>query len=136
MRGELTVRRARRNDLVRVRKLLGLAAEATRAERKRFRRLVSTLREDLYVAERDGEGPLAGLVVVAYVRGLGPAAALVRDLRGEADAVRALLACAEEHAVARGCARLEIQTGLDDPRLDGRDGWEDGARIRRRPVTP
>ena len=129
------MRRARRGDLARVRMLLGVAAEATRAERKRFRRLVSTLREDLYVAERDGEGPLAGLVVVAYVRGLGPRTALVRELRGDPDAVAALLACAEEHALARGCARLEVQTELDDLGLDGGEGWEDGARIRRRPVT-
>lgn len=128
---ELTVRRARRGDFARVRALLGVRPDASRAERKRFRRLVGTLREDLYVAEREGDAALAGLVVIAYVRGLGPATAMVRELRGDAAAVAELLACAEARAAARGCARLELHTddpGACDPL------WEDAARIRRRPV--
>lgn len=133
MSAELMVRRARRDDFPRVRALLGAPADATRAERKRFRRLVGTLREDLYVAERDGEHALAGLAVIAYVRGLGPMTAMVRELRGDAAAVAALLACAEARAAARGCVRLEMHadgTGALDPL------WEGAARIRRRPVTP
>ncbi|MCC6848002.1 MAG: hypothetical protein IT294_05825 [Deltaproteobacteria bacterium] len=127
------VRRARRNDLARVRALLGAPADAARADRKRFRRLVGTLREDLYVAEREGEAGLAGLVVIAYVRGLGPSTALVRELRGDAAAVAELLACAEARAAARGCARIEVHADAAVP-VD--PPWEDAARIRRREVTP
>ncbi len=129
MQGGLTVRRARRDDFARVRALLGAPATGDRAARKRFRRLVSTLREDLYVAERDGDAGLAGLVVVAYVRGLGPATAIVRELRGPADVTAPLLACAERHAAARGCMRLEVQVDAD---VD--ETWESGPRIRRRTV--
>jgi hypothetical protein len=43
MQAELTVRRARRDDFARVRALLGVPPRASRADRKRFRRLVSTL---------------------------------------------------------------------------------------------
>lgn len=136
MRGDLTVRRARRDDFARVRLLLGIASEPTRAERKRFRRLVATLREDLYVAEREGEEPLAGLVVVAYVRGLAPPTALVRELRGEPEALTALLASAHERALARGCGRLELQHDADLPEVGPSDGWEDAGRIRRRRVMP
>jgi hypothetical protein len=110
MDGELKVRRARRADFVRVRALLGLPASGTRADQKRFRRLVSTLREDLYLAVRDDAAPLEGLAVIAYVRGLGPSTALVRELRGTADAQALLLACARERAAARGCIRVEIQS--------------------------
>ena len=130
------MRRARREDFARVRRLLGVAPDATRAERKRYRRLVSTLREDLYVAEREGEEPLAGLVVVAYVRGLAQPTALVRELRGEPSAVEALVACADARARARGCARLELQHDVDVPETGPSDGWEETGRIRTRPVTP
>ena len=108
MDGELRVRRARRDDFARVRALLGLPESGARADRKRFRRLVSTLREDLYVAERGETEPLEGLAVIAYVRGLGPSTALVRDLRGTAAARTLLLACAQERATARGCTRVEV----------------------------
>lgn len=127
------MRRAHRDDFARVRALLGVATEATRAERKRFRRLVSTLREDCYVAERAGETPLAGLAVIAYVRGLAPTTALVRELRGDAEAVAALIACAHERAAARGCARLELHEAGANA---SDEGWDDAGRIRRRTVTP
>jgi hypothetical protein len=108
MDGELKVRRARRDDFARVRVLLGLPADGARADRKRFRRLVSTLREDLYVAERGDAEPLEGLAVIAYVRGLGPSTALVRGLRGTPAARTLLLACAHQRAAARGCPRVEV----------------------------
>jgi hypothetical protein len=111
MDGELKVRRARRDDFARVRALLGLPADGARADRKRFRRLVSTLREDLYVAERGDGEPLEGLAVIAYVRGLGPSTALVRDLRGTPAARALLLVCARDRAAARGCARVEVHGG-------------------------
>jgi hypothetical protein len=135
MQAELTVRRARRDDFVRVRALRGLPAEATRADRKRFRRLVSTLREDLYVVEDAADAPLAGFAVVAYVRGLGPSTALVRELHGSPAAAALLLASARRHAAARGCTRLELQCELPPGAPD--DGaWQPGARILRRAVTP
>ncbi len=132
MSAELTVRRARRDDFPRVRALLDAPPDATRADRKRFRRLVGTLREDLYVAERDGEDALSGLVVIAYARGLGPATAMVRELRGDTAAVAELLACAAARATARGCARLEVHA---DPACRFDPPWEDAARIRHRPVS-
>ena len=129
MQGGLTVRRARRDDFARVRAMLGAPTAGDRAARKRFRRLVATLREDLYVAEREGDEALVGLVVVAYVRGLGPATAIVRDLHGSTDVTDALLACAERHASARGCTRLEVQVDADVEAT-----WQSGPRIRHRTV--
>jgi len=90
MQAELTVRRARRDDFARVRALLGVPSAASRAERKRFRRLVSTLREDLYLAERENGDGLEGLAVIAYLRGLGPPTAIVRDLHGSPEAMALL----------------------------------------------
>src|SRR5437879_9051112 len=78
MNARMRVRRARRDDLDRVRALLGAADVPTPRERKRWRRLVSTLGEDLYLAERDDA--LVGLAVIVYVRGLGAPAAIVRQL--------------------------------------------------------
>jgi hypothetical protein len=130
MRGGLTVRRARRDDFARVRALLGMPADAARSERKRFRRLVSTVREDLYVAEREGADALAGLVLVAYVRGLHAPTAIVRELRGEDDATALLLARADRLATARGCASLELHVEAE---VDA--AWEAGARMRRRRVS-
>jgi hypothetical protein len=129
MQGGLTVRRARRDDFARVRELLGAPASDARRERKRFRRLVSTLREDLYVAEREGDARLAGLVLVAYVRGLGPATAIVRELRGDPEVTSLLLASADRHAAARGCTRIEVH---GDAELDG--SWEAGPGSRHRTV--
>ncbi len=132
MQAELKVRRARREDFARVRALLGEVEPGDRADRKRFRRLVSTLREDLYLVERDGDERLAGLAVIVYVRGLGPSTAIVRSFRGSDEAAALLLACARERAAARGCTRLEVH--LESPvRLDAE--WHDGARIHHRPVT-
>jgi hypothetical protein len=103
------VRRARRADFARVRGLLGVDGVAARAERKRFRRLVSTLREDLYLAEREDDAALLGLAVIVYARGLGPPTAVVRQLRGTSEAAAGLLLeCARARAIARGCARLEL----------------------------
>lgn len=130
MQGGFTVRRAHRDDFARVRELLDAPASDARRERKRFRRLVSTLREDLYVAEREGDPRLAGLVLVAYVRGLGPATAIVRELRGDAEVASLLLASVHRHAAARGCSRVEIHV---DAETDAT--WEAGPRIRRRPVS-
>jgi hypothetical protein len=136
MQPELTVRRARRDDFARVQTLLGASASASRADRKRFRRLVSTLREDLYLAEHDRDAPLAGLAVIAYVHGLGPGTAIVRDLRGSADATALLLACARKRARARGCTWLEVHRDLDAPPFGEALGWDEGPRIQRRPVDP
>src|SRR4029079_15456265 len=100
MDGRLRVRRARRSDLDRVRALLGEAGTPiVRADRKRWRRLVSTLREDLYLAEREDHDARVGLAVIIYARGLGPPAAIVRRLHGASDATDALLACARSRAL-------------------------------------
>jgi ribosomal protein S18 acetylase RimI-like enzyme len=138
MQVELKVRRARRDDLARVRALLGEREPADRAARKRFRRLVSTWREDLYLVERAGDERLAGLAVIVYVRGLGPTTAIVRGLRGSDEAAAMLLDCARERAAARGCTRLEVH--LDPAEGDAaptvaRDTWHDGPRILHRAVT-
>lgn len=134
MQAELTVRRARRSDFARVRTLVGAPPEGSRAERKRFRRLVSTMREDLYLVERSAEEPLVGLAVIAYVRGLGPTTAIVRDLRGSDEATSLLLACAAARASARGCTRLEVQRAADDPWPSADGEWHDGPRSHQRPV--
>jgi hypothetical protein len=125
------VRRARRDDLDRVRSLLGESAPASLAERKRWRHLVSTLREDLYLAEREDDDALLGLVVIVYVRGLGPPVAIVRTLHGPSDAVvQRLLECARRRALSHGCARLELQltegSALAATLLAG--GWQPGPR--------
>ena len=135
MQAELTVRRARRDDFARVRALLGVSSAASRAERKRFRRLVSTLREDLYLAERENGDGLEGLAVIAYLRGLGPSTAIVRDLRGSAEAMALLLANARERAAARGCARLEVHHETGRPALPADPTWRDEAHIFRCTVT-
>jgi len=127
----LKVRRARRDDFERVRALLGVDAPALRADRKRFRRLVSTLREDCYLAECPEDAALVGLALIAYVRGLGPPTAVVRRLTGTSDATMALLDCARARAAARGCTRLEIQL---EPGAESADaagflaGWREGPR--------
>jgi hypothetical protein len=130
MEAGLKVRRARRRDFEQVRTLLGVHAPAARAERKRFRRLVSTLREDLYLAEREQDATVVGLAVVAYARGLGPPTAVVRRLLAPSSlATQLLLDSAYARAVARGCARIEVQledAGLAD-RLQ-RAGWAEGPR--------
>ncbi len=130
MQGGLTVRRAHRDDFARVRELVGAPPSDARRERKRFRRLVSTLREDLYVAEREGDPRLAGLVLVAYVRGLGPTTAIVRALHGEPEVTTLLLASVARHAAARGCTRVEVHV---DAELDA--AWESGPRLRGRTVS-
>lgn len=143
MQPELRVRRARRDDFERVQVLLGIEAPATRGARKRFRRLVSTLREDCYLAERDDGASLAGVAVIAYARGLGPATAIVRALHGSSDAAALLLDCARRRALARGCTRLELQLDRDATPAPAalaetleRDGWTDGGRILQRAVSP
>jgi hypothetical protein len=133
MQAALKVRRARREDFARVQALVGGGATAARADRKRFRRLVSTLREDLYLVERTDDATVEGLAVIAYVRGLGPSTAIVRSLHGTAEARALLLACARERAAARGCARLELHQDDGDPTASG-DGWLAGGRIQHRPV--
>jgi len=136
MQSELTVRRARRDDFARVQTLLGASASASRADRKRFRRLVSTLREDLYVVEHDRTAPLAGLAVIAYVRGLGAGTAILRDLRGSDEAATLLLACARRRAAARGCRWLEVHRDPGAPALPADLPWHDEGRIHRHPVAP
>ena len=136
MQPELRVRRARRDDFDRVRALLGMRDAAGRADRKRFRRLVSQLREDLYLVEREDDLAVIGIALVAYVRGIAQPTAIVRQLRGTSDvAASLLLDCARARALARGCTRLELE--LDAtlvaalPALDGvlaRTGWSDGPR--------
>ena len=138
MEAELRVRRARRDDFARVRALLGESPPGSRADRKRFRRLVSTLREDLYLVERVGDEQLAGLAVFVYVRGLGPTTAIVRGLRGSDEAATLLLDCARERAAARGCTRLEVHVdhaeGPAPPTIIG-EAWHDGPRIYHHTVT-
>jgi hypothetical protein len=136
MEAGLRVRRARRGDFERVRSLLGTETPAARADRKRFRRLVSTLREDLYLVERADDASLAGLALIAYFRGLGPPTAVVRRLLGDSEpAARLLLECARARAAARGCARLEVQVepghGAWERTFEDslrRVGWTDGPR--------
>jgi hypothetical protein len=142
MQAALKVRRARRDDFTRVQALLGVTSPAARADRKRFRRLVSTMREDCYVAERADEEPLAGLVVIAYARGLGPLTAIVRTLRGTPDVMRALLECAHRRAAARGCTQLEVDVAPGSPSAEeilatvlGTEPWSEGARVFQRAVT-
>jgi hypothetical protein len=131
MEAGLKVRRARRRDFDQVRALLGVHAPAARGERKRFRRLVSTLREDLYLAERERDATVVGLAVVAYARGLGPPTAVVRRLLSPSSAATQLLldsACAR--AVARGCTQIELQLE-SDPEVADRlleTGWSEGPR--------
>ncbi len=136
MQRELTVRRARRDDFARVQTLLGAPASASRADRKRFRRLVSTLREDLYVVEHDRAAPLAGLAVIAYVRGLGAGTAVVRELRGSDAAATLLLDCARRRAAARGCRWLEVHRNAGEPALPADLEWHDEGHIHRQPVAP
>jgi hypothetical protein len=141
MEPQVKVRRARREDFERVRSLLGATAPALRAERKRFRHLVSTLREDLYIAERAGDATLVGLAVIVYPRGLGVPTAVVRQLRGAPEAAAPLLDRARARAAARGCVRLELQ--LDPGEVSAtpalvaaltRDGWTAGPRTLVRTV--
>ena len=108
MQPRLKIRRARRDDFERVRAMLGVHAPALRADRKRFRRLVSTLREDCYLAERADDAALVGVAVIVYARGLGPPTAVVRRLAGTSNATTALLDCACVRAAARGCRLLEV----------------------------
>jgi hypothetical protein len=141
MQAALKVRRARRDDFARVQAFLGGDEAASRAERKRFRRLVSTMREDLYVVEREDEHTLDGLAVIVYARGLGPPTAIVRTLRGSAEARRLLLDCARARAVASGCTQLEVlcasPSESNDATADdvGAAPWSAGPRIFRRAVT-
>ena len=137
MQGALKVRRARRDDFARVQALLGRTGAAGRADRKRFRRLVTTLREDLYVVERTDDAPLVGLAVIAYLRGLGPSTAIVRSLRGPAEARALLLACAQARAAARGCTRLELHPEVDDLLAAAyEDPWRAGPTALHRAVSP
>lgn len=137
MDATLRVRRARRADFERVRALLELHGPGERAERKRFRRLVSTLREDLYLAERTDDSSLVGLAVLGYTRGLGPPTAVVRRLVATSPtATSLLLDCARARARARDCSQLELQ--LDQgvlavapslPETLARRGWTEGPQV-------
>jgi hypothetical protein len=133
---ELRVRRARRADLEPVRALLGRGAPV-RADRHQFRRLVSTLREDLYLVERAHDLTLVGLAVIAYIRGIGARTAVVRELHGPPAASRLLLECAHARAQARGCSRLELNLGPTDEAtalwLDDL-GWRPSGRVLVRDV--
>jgi len=84
---------------------------AGRAARRRFRKLLSSLTQDLYLAESGSS--LHGLVLVTYVREIdGGATALVRELvvspGGPRGVLAALLDCAEERARRRGAAWIEF----------------------------
>jgi hypothetical protein len=125
----------RRDDFARVRALLGVSPSASRADRKRFRRLVSTMREDLYLAEGGDDAPLAGLAVIAYVHGLGPDRDRSRPTRIRRSD-RAAARLRRERAVARGCQWLEVHRDADAPSFDDGRGWQDAARVHRRAVTP
>jgi hypothetical protein len=141
MEPQLRVRRAQRQDFERVRSLVGASIPAPRAERKRFRHLVSTLREDLYLAERTDDATLVGLAVIAYPRGLGPPTAVVRHLHGASEAVALLIDLARARAQARGCTRLELRLEPGDATATPafvtaltREGWTDGPRTLVRTV--
>lgn len=105
--GDLRVRRGRRHDLTAVRTLLGADALPP----KFFRRLVTDLGADVYVAE-DAGGVIVGLVSVAYARSLvrGGASALLDGVRAGREPagplLEGLIAFAEERARRRGCRRL------------------------------
>ncbi len=108
----LLVRRARRSDFECIRELLGAGGHAhERRARKRFRKLVSSLAQDLYVAQ-DGEA-VCGAVLIAYVKEAdGRPAALVRWLRTSGQRLEEtfdlLVTCAECRARLRGSAQIEI----------------------------
>lgn len=134
------MRRARRGDIDGVRTLIGSAGAATRADRKRFRQLVSTRREDCYVAEPAAGGALVGLVLVSYTRGLdGPTATIRRVATTSPAAVGPLLERARELADARHCRRLEIVVHASDASALGaalgEGGWDAGPQTFVRPVT-
>lgn len=131
-------RRVRRTDFDAVRTLLadgGLPSpSADRGDRHRFRRLMSDLGADLYLAER---GPSAlGIVHITYVRRLAaPATARIELLLVSPAARlqgigRGLVAFAVERARRRGCAvlRCRVGPGAEVARIFfGRTGWRGGA---------
>jgi GNAT superfamily N-acetyltransferase len=130
-------RRVRRADFDSVRALLaesGLPSPtAERSDRHRFRRLMSDLGADLYLAER-GLSAL-GIVHITYVRRLAaPAAARIELLLVSPPARlqgigRGLVAFAVERARRRGCAvlRCRVGPGAEAARLFfGRTGWRGG----------
>jgi GNAT superfamily N-acetyltransferase len=131
-------RRVRRADFDAVRALLadsGLPLPtAERSDRHRFRRLMSDLGADLYLAER---GPSAlGILHVTYVRRLAAPAAARIELLLVSPPVRlqgigrGLLAFAIERARRRGCGvlRCRVGHGAEAARMFfGRTGWRGGA---------
>ena len=130
-------RRVRRTDFDAVCALLadsGLPSPSTeRRDRHRFRRLMSDLGADLYLAER---GPSAiGIVHITYVRRLAaPVAARIELLLVSPPARlqgigRGLVAFAIERARRRGCAvlRCRVGPGAEAARIFfGRTGWRGG----------
>jgi GNAT superfamily N-acetyltransferase len=109
------VRRGRRHDLGAVRTLLG----AGDLPPKFFRRLISDLGSDVYVAE-DPDGAIVGLVSVAYARSLvrGGASALLDGVRTAREPagplLEGLIAFAEDRARRRGCRRLAAWVEPED----------------------
>src|SRR5215475_4827661 len=101
----IRLRRGRRRDLAQVQSLLGLAGGGRLA--RFFRRVVSDLGTDLYVAE-DGDGAIVGLVSVVYARSLvrGGVSATLDGARAAPALLDRLVAFAEERARRRGCRRL------------------------------
>jgi hypothetical protein len=132
MESGIRVRRARRDDFDRIHTLIAGDAPPTRAARKRFRRLVGSLREDCYVAERADDRRLVGVMVVVYARALGPSTATVRRLLGVEDAMAPLLARARTLAAARRCTVLELLVPAEgvacEPALLAA-GWLPGLRV-------
>lgn len=132
-------RRARRTDFIELVRVLAESARpvppADHATLKRFRRLVSDLGADLYVAV-DDERPV-GFVHVTYARQLATAArARIEALVVTPQARRrgtgsALLALAVERARRRGCERIDV---ADPPSPEARAflaarGWPQGDTI-------
>jgi GNAT superfamily N-acetyltransferase len=113
---EIHIRRGRRTDYEALAALCAWPSEGDRphAARRRFRRTISDLGYDLYVAEARGEP--VGIVAVSYVRNLalGGLRATLEELRVRADRRgagigRRLLTFAIERARRRGALRFEAR---------------------------
>lgn len=129
--GGLRLRRARRTDLTRLRRLVPASADA-RAERF-HRRTLADLAHDVYVAEGP-DGALVGVVAVGYVRSLeqGRHTAVLDTARVDPETgqlLDALLDLAEARARRRGCRQVRAWPGPHDTALRvalAARGWRGG----------
>jgi L-amino acid N-acyltransferase YncA len=129
--GGLRLRRGRRTDVARLRRLVPAPLEP-RAERF-DRRTLADLGHDVYVAEAP-DGALVGVVAVGYVRSLqqGRHTAVLDTARvepGNGALLEALLDLAEERARRRGCRQVRAWPGPEDDGLRAAlatRGWRGG----------